>query len=398
MYDAERDIGLEPFDSEFDSRFFYRGFQHASALSFLDRASQAGESVVALTGAAGTGKRSTLKHFLREGGNRFRSAHLDEIPEDGHEFLQAVLEVFGFGPVEAERNELRNLLSVFFVQVQQEGQQLLLHIHNPPGFSEDVAEEILWLTGDQAKNGSIRLILTGAEELDRVLDSPRMAVLADRLRLRHRLHPLSAREVHDYLYFRLSAAGCGRPADVFSSLVATAIYAASTGVPGIVNQLAAGLLEASKGPAGKAMDVDLVKSLAAKMGLAGVDAVGVECRLVISLEGEPFLEVPVGRDKLLIGRHSFNDISLRDNSVSRHHAIVVPDGGAWVIVDLNSTNGTMVNDKPVRQQALSDGDEIRIGRFDLVFEGGPAVGKGQPPEDTDMRRTVVLNEQTKAVS
>ena len=58
----------------------------------------------------------------------------------------------------------------------------------------------------------------------------------------------------------------------------------------------------------------------------------------------------------------------------------------------------MVNDKPVRQQALSDGDEIRIGRFDLVFEGGPAVGKGQPPEDTDMRRTVVLNEQTKAVS
>ncbi|KPK53002.1 MAG: hypothetical protein AMJ59_26305 [Gammaproteobacteria bacterium SG8_31] len=134
------------------------------------------------------------------------------------------------------------------------------------------------------------------------------------------------------------------------------------------------------------------------MGLAGVDAVGVECRLLISLEGETFLEVPVARDKLLIGRHSFNDISLRDNSVSRHHAIIVPDGGAWVIVDLNSTNGTSVNDRPVRQQALSDGDEIRIGRFDLLFQGGVASGPGQPPEDADMRKTVVLGENAKVLS
>ena len=398
MYDPERGIGLQPFDAELDSKFFYRGFQHASALSFLDRALKSGEPVVTLTGASGTGKRTTLSHFLKEGGNRFRSGELASVPDDGHEFLEAVLQAFGFGPVDAERNELRNLLSVFLVQVQQEGQQLLLHIHDPKGFSDDVAEEILWLTGDQARNGSIRLILTGAEELDRVLDSPRMAVLGDRLRLRHRLHPLSAREAHEYLHFRLSAAGCGHPDDVFPPIVATAIYAASTGVPATINRLAVGLLDESRGPGAKPIDVDLVRALAARMGLAGVDAIGVECRLVISLEGETFLEVPVGRDKLLIGRHSFNDISLRDNSVSRHHAIIVPDGSAWVIVDLNSTNGTLINDTPVRQQVLSDGDEIRIGRFDLLFEGAPASSYLEAPEDTDMRRTVVLSEDVKAVS
>lgn len=398
MYDPDRGIGLDPFDSELDSKFFYRGFQHGSALSFLDHALQSDETVVALTGGAGTGKRTTLRHFLREDGGRFRSACLEEVPEDGHEFLVAVLDAFGFGPVEAERKELRNLLSVFLVQVQQEGQKLLLHLHNPAAFSEDVTEEILWLTGDQARSGSMRLFLTGAEDLDRVLDSPRMAALSDRLRLRHRLHPLSAREAHEYLQFRLSAAGCGRPGDVFPPLVATAIYAASTGVPAIINKLASGLLEESRGPAGKPMEVDLVRRLAAKMGLAGVDAIGVECRLVVSLEGETFLEVPVGRDKLLIGRHSFNDISLRDNSVSRHHAIVVPDGSAWVIVDLNSTNGTSVNDRPVRQQVLADGDEIRIGRFDLVFLGAPAGAVVPPPEDSDMRKTVVLPEDAKAIS
>lgn len=398
MYDPDRGIGLAPFDAEQDSKFFYRGFQHGSALSFLDHALKSDETVVALTGGNGTGKRTTLRRFLEEEGGRFRSAYLEEVPDNGHDFLVAVLQAFGFGPVEAERSELRNLLSVFLVQVQQEGQKLLLHLHNPSVLSDDVAEELLWLTGDQAKSGSIRLILTGSEDLDRILDSPRMAVLADRLRLRHRLHPLSAREAHEYLQFRLSAAGCGSPANVFPPLIATAIYAASTGVPAIMNKLSAELLESTRGKDGERLDVDLVRNLAAKMGLAGVDAVGVECRLVISLEGETFLEVPVARDKLLIGRHSFNDISLRDNSVSRHHAIIVPDGGAWVIVDLNSTNGTAVNDRPVRQQALSDGDEIRIGRFDLLFQGGAASGPGQPPEDADMRKTVVLGENAKVLS
>jgi type II secretory pathway predicted ATPase ExeA len=398
MHDLARGLVADPFGADFDAKFFYRGFQHASALSFLDRALDSGEAVVALTGAKGSGRRSAIDYFVREDAGRFRSARLESLPTEGHAFLEAVLEAFGFGPVEAERAELRNLLSVFLVQVQHVGQALLLHIHEPADISDEVQEEILWLTREQSRENSLKVVLTGAEELNRLLDSQRLAALAAHLRLRHRIDPLSARETHDYLHFRLAAAGCGQPAEFFSSTMATAIYAATGGIPGRINQLASGVLKGSAGPDAQPLDVDLVRDVASKMGLAGVDAIGLDARLVISLEGETFLEVPVAREKLLIGRHSFNDICLRDHSVSRHHAIIVPNGPIWVIVDLNSTNGILVNGKKVRQQVLTNGDEITVGRFDLVFQGGPSGEPAQPPDDSDMRRTIVLTENVKTIS
>ena len=84
--------------------------------------------------------------------------------------------------------------------------------------------------------------------------------------------------------------------------------------------------------------------------------------------------------------------------MSRHHAIIVPNGPIWVIVDLNSTNGILVNGKKVRQQVLTNGDEITVGRFDLVFQGGPSGEPAQPPDDSDMRRTIVLTENVKTIS
>lgn len=398
MYDLDRGLVSDPFGSDFDGKFFYRGFQHASALSFLDRALDSGERVVLLTGTLGSGRRSTLEYFLREDLGRFRSARLDSVPDAGHAFLEAVLEAFGFGPVDAEKNELRNLLSIFQVQARHDGRQLLLHIHDPEDLTEDVAEEILWLTGDRSADGCLRVVLTGAEGLNRLLDSPRLESLAEHLKLRHRLDHLSARETQEYLHFRLAAAGCGQPGDLFPSTLSTAVYAATGGVPGRINALAKGVMEASAGANGRILDLDLVRTVAARLGLAGIESIGMEARLSISLDGEVFLEVPVAGEKLLIGRHSFNDICLRDHSVSRHHAIIVPSGPVWVIVDLNSTNGTLVNGRKVRQQVLNGGDEIAIGRFDLAFEGGPTEGAAQPPEDEDMRRTVVLTDNVEAIS
>jgi hypothetical protein len=196
----------------------------------------------------------------------------------------------------------------------------------------------------------------------------------------------------------LAAAGCGQPAKLFSSAVATAICAATGGLPGLINQLAARILEESAKDEGVAPDVERVRNIAAAMGFSGMEAVGFDSKVSVSLEGETFLEVPLGRDKLLIGRHSFNDVSLRDPSVSRHHAILVPDGGAWVVVDLNSTNGTMVNGQPIRQQILSDGDEIGVGAYVLAYEGGPPGRPAQPPDDADFQSTAVLPDDDKVVS
>lgn len=69
-----------------------------------------------------------------------------------------------------------------------------------------------------------------------------------------------------------------------------------------------------------------------------------------------------------VGRASSCDIVLADKSVSRQHAIIYCLKGKFYIEDVGSTNGTMLNKKPVLTRvALMSGDEVRIGITPLLF-------------------------------
>lgn len=74
-----------------------------------------------------------------------------------------------------------------------------------------------------------------------------------------------------------------------------------------------------------------------------------------------------GRAVSTIGRRSGCDIQLQDSGVSRAHALLFTHGDHPVIVDLQSQNGTYVNDKVVSYRQLADNDVIRVGdsRFQL---------------------------------
>ena len=72
--------------------------------------------------------------------------------------------------------------------------------------------------------------------------------------------------------------------------------------------------------------------------------------------------LPVGDEPLTIGRHADCDVVLNQQEVSRNHAEVRRRDGGFVIVDLDSMNGTRVNGRGVKEQRLEDGDEIEVGR------------------------------------
>ncbi len=79
-----------------------------------------------------------------------------------------------------------------------------------------------------------------------------------------------------------------------------------------------------------------------------------------------------------IGRGKDNELVLRDNSVSRHHAEIVRDGsGRFAIKDLDSLNGVFVDNKKVQWTALPDGAQIDIGDLRLTFS---TDGRSPPPE------------------
>ena len=56
--------------------------------------------------------------------------------------------------------------------------------------------------------------------------------------------------------------------------------------------------------------------------------------------------------------------------MSRAQAVIVCEGGRFLLRDLNSTNGTLVNGNPVAEMDLHAGDVIEMGEIQLEFQGG----------------------------
>ena len=79
----------------------------------------------------------------------------------------------------------------------------------------------------------------------------------------------------------------------------------------------------------------------------------------------------ITEETLTIGRAPDNIFPIDDVSVSSHHAQIAPSGGIFLLTDLGSTNGTMVNGtelQPDTEYTLKPGDKIRFGHVDSIFD------------------------------
>jgi hypothetical protein len=87
-------------------------------------------------------------------------------------------------------------------------------------------------------------------------------------------------------------------------------------------------------------------------------------RFTVTLNGKSHV---LADGRAVLGRSKECDVQVPDPNVSRRHAELRQEGGAWWLVDLDSTNGTLLNGKRVQRAKLSDGDTIRLGELELVF-------------------------------
>ncbi|RME20102.1 MAG: FHA domain-containing protein, partial [Deltaproteobacteria bacterium] len=78
-------------------------------------------------------------------------------------------------------------------------------------------------------------------------------------------------------------------------------------------------------------------------------------------------EIELVADYTSMGRGVDNDLVFPDIACSRKHAVIQREGEAYVIKDLGSGNGTIVNGRKVQQAVLNDGDEIKMGNTVLQF-------------------------------
>ena len=91
--------------------------------------------------------------------------------------------------------------------------------------------------------------------------------------------------------------------------------------------------------------------------------------LLVHHPGHADVKVALAGRELTVGRLTDNELSIDAESVSRHHAVIKPNGEGHVLVDLGSRNGTWVNGKRASDATvpLREGDEVALGGQGVVL-------------------------------
>lgn len=95
----------------------------------------------------------------------------------------------------------------------------------------------------------------------------------------------------------------------------------------------------------------------------------MELKLIVLAGAKEGTQIPLKKDKFVIGRASECTLRAGSEAISRRHCAIVRVDGAWVASDLGSRNGTYLNDQKVESPTpLSVGDELRVGPLKFRVE------------------------------
>jgi pSer/pThr/pTyr-binding forkhead associated (FHA) protein len=115
-------------------------------------------------------------------------------------------------------------------------------------------------------------------------------------------------------------------------------------------------------------------------------------RLILMFNKQVVKEYPLSTESITIGRNEGNTIRVDNLAVSGYHARIDLAGNDYVLTDLQSTNGTFVNDKRVVSHKLSHGDNVLIGKHLVLFVGTGKEAQVSPEEkQVDMDKTMMLD-------
>ncbi len=119
-------------------------------------------------------------------------------------------------------------------------------------------------------------------------------------------------------------------------------------------------------------------------------------KIVLYLADGTTLDIRLARERMTIGRRADNDVCLPYPAVSGEHAAIVTILSDSFLEDLGSTNGTLVNGKPVAKHFLRDRDQIDIGRQKLVYVADESVQLEAGPQSLGRLEARIYGERVEA--
>jgi type II secretory pathway predicted ATPase ExeA/pSer/pThr/pTyr-binding forkhead associated (FHA) protein len=399
MYEKHFGLTCRPFDLAPDPRFLYMTAQHSRAVANIKFALMNGDSFMIITGEIGIGKTTILNTVLEEVGPDFVTAKLTHTTLSHIELLQALLSEFGMPIYKKKKVLLLDTLRSFFLKKHEEGKHVVIIVDEAQNLTGPALEELRLLSCiDTADRKIISIVLTGQPNLDDLLDSPGLTQLRQRARLRQRLEPLTEEETAHYLQHRLSIAG-GELDKVFEADAVRDVYRLTQGIPRLINTLCDTALTACMVENLPKVTLDVIDEVVHELRWQWFEERGQErdkaqaaqgvtpapgktrtprVMLMVYKSGQFMEQVQATQFPFVIGRSNANDLVIIDKEVSRRHALIDCIGGIYVIEDLNSKNGILVNRKRRPRALLRAGDIITFGQVDVVFYTDRSGAKDLP--------------------
>ena len=122
-------------------------------------------------------------------------------------------------------------------------------------------------------------------------------------------------------------------------------------------------------------------------------------KLLLKFNAAVIKEIPFDKPALMVGRKPDNDVVIDNPAVSGHHCRLSVQGGTYFVEDLDSTNGTYVNEKRIKKAGLHHNDVVGVAKHALVFveEQPPEPAAAPAPEEpAEKDGTMVMGPEQQA--
>ena len=260
MYLEHFGLTEAPFKITPHTEFFFSGANRGETLEALIYAITSGEGMVKVTGEVGAGKTMLCRVLMERLPATVETIYLAVPSLSRDEMLAVIAGDLGIDTQGGSTTKVIRALQERLIAIHAQGKQVVALIDEAHAMPLETLEQIRLLSNLETSHDKLmQIVLFGQPELDQHLSLPNMRQLKERITHSFNLLPLPARDIKDYLRFRLSAAGYKGP-DLFSAEALRLIADASEGLTRRINIYADKTLLAAYASATHTITADHVRA------------------------------------------------------------------------------------------------------------------------------------------
>lgn len=235
MYLKYYGLSKKPFELIPDPAFIHLTAKHRLAYSLLEYAVYEQTGLTVISGEIGSGKTTLIKKLLDDlQDDNLVVGLIDNTHESWGDLCTWIASAFDIAFEGITKASAYKEIKLFLIKQYALGKRVILIVDEAQNMNESTLEELRLFTNINSGNHFLlQIILIGQPELSDILCKPELAQLAQRVSVEYHLEALNDRETGDYLFHRLSVAGCQQR--IFDELAISQIHKYSGGIPRLIN-------------------------------------------------------------------------------------------------------------------------------------------------------------------